>query len=793
MRVALRVVLIVFVIFALITGGMVLWFYSGIGLPKLSSLGTYQAAQNSKIFSADGTLLTEVHGDENREWVSIEEIPEYMQQAAISIEDKDFYRHSGIDWKAVVRAFWANVVQGAVVEGGSTITQQYVKNAYVGAERTLWRKVEEANLAYQLEKKFTKQEILEKYLNDIYLGNGCYGIFIAARTYFNKKPAELTLGECALLAGLIRSPSYYSPYENLELALKRRDLVLDRMFKQGYISRTEADATKQDALQIVPQDQDYSPPPAPYFCDYIKERVKDTMGDQAAYRGGLRIYTTLDMHLQHLAEKVIVQALGGKKDAPDAALVAIDPKTGYIKAMVGGKDFLTNQYNLAAQGHRQPGSAFKVFVLARAMADGVSPNRTYDSSSPQKIKIPGGGTWVVRNYSGSGGGHISITQATVRSVNCVYAQLIMDLGPARVSRMAKQMGIMTDVGTNPAISIGGLEIGVSPLEMASAFGTLANNGHHAVPRTISKITDSEGKVLEEYSPETNKVLDPKVVAKVNSILTQVVKGGTGSGANIGRPQAGKTGTTDDHADAWFVGYTPDLVTAVWVGYPQGRISLRGMSGGGLPATLWRRFMKEALKNTPPTAFPEAPSLSDTYEFEDDMISVKICSESGLLAGPYCSNPVSREYRRGTEPSSFCSVHQGTNQKSVPSVVGMTESSARSLLANAGFAVSTQTGYSDRVFKGQIMSQSPAGGSVAAEGSTVTIVVSQGSSGQPVPNLIGLGESAAKSSIRSAGLRPLVTYAPSDQVGIVLGQSPGAGTNLPSGSTVAITVGKSYER
>jgi penicillin-binding protein 1A len=585
MKVTLRIVLVIVVGILIVGGGLVGWFYTGIGLPKLSSLKDYKAEQNSKVFASDGSLLCELKGDQDREIIGLDQMPDALKKAIVAIEDTDFYHHTGINWKAVVRALWANVVKGSVVEGGSTITQQYVKNAYVGTKRTLWRKIEEAHLAFELEQKYSKDKILELYLNDIPFGQGSYGILTAARKYFGKAPQDLTLAECAMLAGIVQAPSYYDPYTKPQEVLQRRTLVLEQMHKLDMITSSELDAAKNEPMALAPKNQANAKRPAPYFCDYITEYVKKKYGDQEAFRGGLRIYTTIDLHLQGLAEKAVVN-MTRPTAGPDAALVCIDPRTGYIKAMVGGKNYAQSQFNIAGSGHRQAGSAFKTFVLARAMADSVSPDETYDSSSPRVIDIPGGGKWIVNNYEGHGSGSMTIRDATIHSVNCVYAQMIMDVGPSRVAEMAQTMGIQSPVESNPAIALGGLRVGVTPLEMASAYGTLANNGTHAVARSIAKVTDANGTVIDDGKPELHPVLDPKVSAKVTAILEGVVSSGTGTGAKIGRPQAGKTGTAEDYADAWFVGYTPDLVTAVWVGYPQGRISMSGMTGGSLPASIW---------------------------------------------------------------------------------------------------------------------------------------------------------------------------------------------------------------
>lgn len=729
MKVLYRVIVIAIICLVMLVGGGILWFYTGFGLPEVSSLEKYRAPENSKILAADGSLLTEVHGEQNREAITLEEIPAALQKAVIATEDDKFYEHEGVDWEAILRALWANIVHGSVVQGGSTITQQYVKNAYVGTEKTVWRKVQEAYLAYQLEKKYSKKKILEFYLNDVYFGQGCYGIYTAARRYFGKLPQQLTLSECALLTGLIRSPSYYDPYKRPAEAVGRRNLVLSVMYNKGYINSLEMAAARSEPLNLVPPGTNFVPRRAPYFCDYVISSLCKKYGDKTVFQGGLRIYTTLDPNLQETAEEVIANEMNPNK-GPDAALCCIDPKTGFVKAMVGGKNYLANQFNVAASGRRQPGSAFKVFVLTRAIADGISPEEKYDSSSPKTIILPDGQKWKVHNYSSSGGGKMSIREATVHSVNVVFAQLIMDVEASRVAEMAKVMGITSTVESNPAIALGGLEKGVTPLEMASAYGTLANGGVHTVPRSVYKVTDSRGEVLDEYKPETNRVLDRMVAAKVNEILQEVVSRGTGTAAKIGRPQAGKTGTTQDHADAWFVGYTPDLVASVWVGYPQGRISLGKMSGGSLPATIWREFMAKALENTPPTPFETPKQVSSTMpeipeeEKKEEVVTLRVCDESGLLATNNCPHTHLEEFKPGTQPRSFCTLHGENASAKVPYLIGKSADEASRELENMGFEGRVVKQYSTEE-KGKVISQTPAPGTTYKIGNSVTIVVSLG--------------------------------------------------------------------
>lgn len=794
MKVITRIVLSVSLGVGLIIGGVILWFYLGYGLPSLKSLEEYKAAQNSKIYAADGTLLATLHGDQNREMVSLLKIPEYLQDAVIAIEDDQFYEHSGINWKAVTRALWINVVKGSVVQGGSTITQQYIKNAYVGTKRTLWRKIQEARLAYELDHEYSKRKILEMYLNDAYFGQSCYGVFTAANKFFGKAPQDLTLSECATLAATIRSPSYYDPFIRPEAVRDRRNLVLSQMEKQNYISEKEADAAKAEPLILAPEEKQVVNRRYPYFCDYIIERMKQEYGDQAVFRGGLRIYTSIDTKLQDYAESTI-KNLTDPDSGPDAAMVCLDPRTGYIKAMVGGKNYKVSQFNVAADGRRQPGSAFKVFVLVQALSDGIKPEKTYDSSSPRIITLPDGQKWKVSNYGGGGGGSITITNATMRSVNVVYAQMIMEVGPARVAEMAKRMGITSEVESNPAIALGGLRLGVTPLEMASAYGTLANNGQHAVPHSVIKITDADGKIIKENKPEVDTAINAEVAYRTNQILEKVVSGGTATAASIGRPQAGKTGTTEDYADAWFVGYTPDLVSAVWVGYPQGRISMGVLCGGSLPASIWRTFMSKALKDVPATAFLDPGGELPVRDYEEDeeeetsTISISICDASGMKSTSYCPETHTETFQRGSEPTDYCNIHTQKAGNSVPNVVGLSSSAAKSTLSSAGYSVTSVSQPSSQP-SGTVVSQIPAAGTSLSKGGTVTIMVATGEVKVSVPSVVGMSESAAVAKLSGAGFAANVNYVDGSPAGIVKSQSPGSGTKLSPGSSVAITVTRS---
>ncbi len=709
------------------------------GLPKLSAYKDLGRDQTSKVFAADGTLLATLHAEQNREIIPIADIPKTLQTATISIEDDRFYNHHGVDLKAIIRALYTNIRSGHVSEGGSTLTQQYVSNSFITPEPTLSQKVKEAALAYQLEQKYSKSKILEMYLNTVYFGQGCYGVETTSLNFFHKRAKDLNLAESALLAGLPGAPNYFSPYTNPELAKNRRADVLNRMVKHGYISKKESNEAKNTPIDVFPVTLEEDPEIAPYFVEHVKLSLIDKYGANMVYRGGLRIYTTLDMEMQKKAESA-VESMLYEPDDPCGALASIDPKNGYIKALYGGRDFKTNKYNLATQAKRNPGSSFKTFTLVAALENDITPNRTYNASSPKYIKVPDG-TWRVENYEGKQfSGSMSLTEATVWSVNVIFAQLIMDVKADKVADVAKKMGITSQVPPYPAIAIGGVPDGVSPLEMASAYATLANDGVYMRPTAIIKITDSEGNIVEEHKPDGKSVIDKNTARITNNILRQVIKRGTGSRADIGRPAGGKTGTAEYKQDAWFVGHTPDLSTAVWIGYPEGSVTMGYIHGyppygGSIPALIWKEFMTTALAGVPPTEFIGAEEISGS----SGDVRVTICSDSGLIATDLCPNTTTKWYSSGNEPWQSCDIHSSGNSEpsdsetsSVPTVVGLSTGEATSSLVSAGFKVATSEQAHESVPAGIVIDQSPGGGSEASPGSTVTLIVSLGPPEEPEP-------------------------------------------------------------
>ncbi len=576
---------------------------------KAENKGLTKRAQRSYIFADDGTVLTRLYL-ENREDVPLNSIPKNVQNAFIAIEDERYYKHHGIDFYGISRALLLDIKSRKVVEGGSTITQQYVKNSTGSNDITVSRKIREAIIATQLEQKFSKQQILEAYLNTIYFGQGAYGIEAASEVFFGKKVSDLTLPEGALLAGVTKSPNGFSPYLHPQEAYQRQVTVLDHMAEQHLISKAEAEAAKTVHPQIMPLKEESVI--SPYFVEYVKQQLINEYGVDRVFKGGFRVYTTLNLKAQGIAERAVANELNRPSD-PQAALVSIIPQNGYVIAMVGGRDFNSTKYNLAVQGKRQPGSAFKPFVLVTALKQGISPNDTFDSSSPQSIRISNSRhdkPWIVHNCEGSGSGSMTLREATVHSVNAVYANLTVKVGPKNVVDTAHDMGVATQIEPFPAIGIGGLTIGVSPLEMASAYGTLANNGVHVKPEAIIKITDANGNIIKQAQPQSSKAIDPEIAYRAVDIMKGVIQRGTATRANIGRPAAGKTGTNGEYRDAWFVGFTPNLVTSVWMGYPEAQISMYNVHGsrgfgGIIPAGIWHDFMGAYLAGTPATDFPPA--------------------------------------------------------------------------------------------------------------------------------------------------------------------------------------------
>jgi len=576
-------------------------------------------SQSSRLYAADGTLLTVLHAEQDRELVTYAQLPPALVDAVVAIEDKRFWEHNGVDVQAVLRATKANATAGGIAEGGSTITQQYVKNAMLDPAQTVNRKVREMALALQLERSLSKELILELYLNTIYFGHGAYGVQAAAKTYFGLPVAQVDLAQSALLAGLIQSPSATDPYVAPEAALARRNVVLEQMLLDGRISIPEQLAASRTPITLQPEFTAEDRFPAAHFVEEVKQFI---LGDarfgatedarrKLLFGGGLRIHTTIDLRMQSLGEQAIASVLDEPATQPDAALVAIEAATGKVRAMVGGRDYFGSspyaKLNLAVGGGRQAGSTFKPFVLAAALDRGISMAKVYPAPSQMEFTLDGTEEkWLVRNYGGSGGGSANLVEATIRSYNTVYAQLMMDVGPERAVELAAAMGIASPLTPVPAAVLGTENVTV--LEMANAYATFANRGAHVDPVLVEYITDAAGNVIYEGPLNRREVLDPEVADQVTAALQQVVRRGTGTAAALDRDAAGKTGTAEENRDAWFVGYTPQLAAAVWVGYAQEQQPMVPprtpftVTGGSWPAQIWQAFMAPATETAPAESF-----------------------------------------------------------------------------------------------------------------------------------------------------------------------------------------------
>jgi penicillin-binding protein 1A len=576
----------------------------------LSSLRPARQTDSSLVYGANGGLIGVLPAVENRTAVGSDAMSAWIPKATVAIEDRRFYQHGGIDPVGILRALVADVSAGHLVQGGSTITQELVRNLYLSREKTLQRKVVEACLAVKLARAWSKDRILTAYLNDVYYGNHAYGIQAAAETYFSVPASRLTLEQAALLAGLPQAPSYYDPLHDPAAALGRRDEVLAALRRSGDIAqRRYAAAVRDRSLHLRP-----SPAYAsrePYFVGYVENLLEQAYGAATVRAGGLRIYTTIRPRLQRAAVHALSQVVYGRHD-PAAAIVSIDPASGAIRAMAavapGTQD---NEFNLATSAERQAGSTFKPIALAAAVAQGMNPWATRYLSAPFSYAPL---QWRVRTYDGTYAGPETVAAATIHSDNTVYARLALDVGPDAIATMAQKLGVQTQLRPTPSLALG--TGAVTPLDMASAYATLAAGGVYSRPLAIRRVRFSDGKLDSDWGqPQRERVLPDWVAATVTRVLEENMLHGTGVGAHVaGRIDAGKTGTTDDYADAWFCGYTPSLEATVWIGYPRGEIPMldvhgAAVSGPTLPATAWRLFMTRALDGTEVGTFaaPESPA------------------------------------------------------------------------------------------------------------------------------------------------------------------------------------------
>jgi penicillin-binding protein 1A len=734
---------------------------------KLTSLGAGfthipRFPQRSTVYANDGTTVLATVYLDNRQLVRLKNVSKVTRNAVLSIEDAGFYHHGALSWSGVLRAAVENFRAGTVVEGASTITQQLVKNT-LGLDpydRSFERKLQEAALAIRVEQKYTKDQILELYLNQVYLGNGVYGIGTAAQYYFGKRASKLSLVEGATLAGMIRAPNYYDPIAHPVKARVRRNDVLNRMMGQGILTRAKGERAKTQPLELAKDAGRFQQKRPPYFVTYMIRQILsnpngefDVLGRSVdarrhrLFEGGLKIVTTLDPQWQAWAQQAAnapgALALPYHPPGdlpPDVSIVSEDVGTGAIRTLLSGRHYARDRLDLADTPHA-PGSSFKPYILTAAFEEGIPPTQTYSSKSPYYPPggWPGSSCNCVTNAEGPGdSGFINLYTATTDSVNVVFAQLIQDVGPEKVVEVAHKMGVTTDLVPVLALATG--SVPVTPLDQASGYQTLANGGVHCVPYTVESVSDDSGQ-LYKHKPDCTPVVKPEIAALVTSMLQSVVSSGTGTAANLGSwPVAGKTGTANGNTNVWFVGYTGQVVTSVWVGPPGRLYSMGSVFGGTVAAPIWRNYMYHVMSGQPAESFPSPPTPT-----------------------------------------------LGT----VPSVVGLAQKDAEAALRSAGFGSRIQVvNATDPA--GTVVAQSPAGGSSVAAGTVVTLQVSNGvPAAAAVPRVIGMSQSAATSALTSAGFTVrIVSKIVTDptKVGLVVTQDPAGGTTADQGSTVTITVG-----
>lgn len=591
---------------SVVAGGLVGLAISFRNLPDVRVLRSYVPAETTHIYDLKGRLLTSLHDEANREVVPLNKISPNLKRAVMAIEDSHFYQHHGINPGGVMRALAANLEANQTVEGGSTLTMQLVKNLFLSPKRALSRKAAEAVLSIRLEQIFTKDQIMELYLNQVYWGHNLYGVETAARSYFNKSAADLNLAEAAMMAGIIQAPEEYSPFSNYKLAKQRQATVLDRMVRLKWITPEEAQEAREHPL-LVGRITSFPGSKLPYVTEAVVQELNQRFGREAVLKGGMRVQTTIDMNFQRMAERTVrnwhetlyQQGVFYDRDNGQIALVAVDPRTHFVKAMVGGADFKKSQYNRAVQAQRQPGSAFKPFVYYAAFATGKYGPDSIVSDSPVSYR-DGDGYYSPQNYGGSFSGAVSIRKAIEVSLNVPAVKIGQEVGLNKVVEVCRVLGFKSPI--TPVISLPLGSVDVTPMEMAGAYATFASNGWASDTTFIVQVTDSNGKVLLDNTPKRRLVLDPWSAASINDVLQGVITNGTATRAQIGRPAAGKTGTTSSERDVWFVGYVPQLSTAIWVGNDDYTPLARGSTGGGYVAPIWRDFMAQAVQGMPVQSF-----------------------------------------------------------------------------------------------------------------------------------------------------------------------------------------------
>jgi penicillin-binding protein 1A len=625
-------------------GVAALWAFAILprSLPPVSALETFQPILGSKIYDDNDELLTELHV-ERRIFMPLSRIPQSLKDAIIATEDRRFHSHWGIDPVGIARAVYQNYRRGRIVEGGSTITQQLTKVLFLTPDKSLERKLKEAILALELERRYSKDRILEMYLNQVYFGHGAYGVEAAARTYFGKSVSELTLQESALLAGLPRAPSGYSPFDHPDAARRRRELVLRRMVEFGALKDGEGTRLAKTDLGLIPPERRRTT--GQYFLEYVEQGLEAKYGADMVFKGGLRVYTTLNPAMQLAAEQALrdgLRALEARTakprpgEHPEGAVVTVEPQTGYVKAIVGGYDFFRSEFNRAVQARRQPGSAFKPFVYIAALEAGYTPASRIDDS-PVTFAV-GNSVWKPENYDRKFRGPTTLQQALEDSVNVVTVKLQERVGINRTIQVARRLGVGSPLDLNLSLALGTSDLTL--IELTSAYGVLANQGVWMPPTAIRYVTDVHGKLLEEHVPEGREALSPEMAYVITHMLRGVVERGTGHGAKaLGRPIAAKTGTTNDYSNAWFIGFTPHIATGVWVGYDRPRSLGRDETGARTAVPIWTAYMAKVLGDSAREDFPVPERVS--------LVPIDLDPSNE------CVRVVTMAFVRGTEPSVSC--------------------------------------------------------------------------------------------------------------------------------------------
>lgn len=757
-------------------------------IPQLDPAKQRGSQANTYVYASNGqTVLAILRGSQARIVVPSQGISPWMKHAIVAIEDKRFYEHHGIDLRGMARAVWTDITSSGAVQGGSTITQQFVKNAYLTSQKTIGRKLIEAALAWQLERKWSKDQILTAYLNTVYFGNQAYGVEQASRIYFGHSAAHMQPAEAALLAGIPEDPSLWDPVARPKLAKARRNLVLQQMYQQQYLTYGQYRASLHFPM---PNPRRVHLPStvgqaAPYFANYVRDQLIDRYGPAKALGGGLHVTTTLDTNLQTIARKAVLSVLPSAS-GPQAALVAMDAKTGAVLAMIGGRSYHTSQFNLATQGQRQPGSAFKPFVLATALDDNIAPSSVLQSK-PVTINADGR-LWPVTNYEGEYLGPITLATGIAASDNAVYSQLTAIVGPKNVKTTAQKLGITTPLQGYFSIGLGGEW--TTPLDMARAYTSFADGGYRIdgsifgnQPRAIQSITDAhKHTIMNEVV--SHRALTPTIDEVMNQLLQGVITSGTGTAAALpGREVAGKTGTTTNYGDAWFVGYTPQLVTAVWVGYPSSERPMttdfhgRPVVGGTYPALIWKAFTSKALAslNDAPENFPAPPYLSAS--------PISVVNRGGTLErdNGLCKNTYTLNFFGGDGPPRVAGCLK--NEVEVPDTVGDELAAARTHLEGQPLTpaiVYKPARAGQRLDR--VLAQYPAGGILSAY-DKVTLVVPKPLHGT-IPHVVGL--SVARAEAKLAKLHVKVKVDGGN--GKVRGQAPPADTAAAPGQTVTLKTG-----